>query len=226
MKNIILLAIAIATAGSVFAQNNVNGIITNQQGESLAGANVFIMEQNKGTVTDRAGHYFLKNLPKGKFKIKYSYVGYNNRLVTVIMDDKPLEIDLVLQHEPIETESVVVVGGYNSTQHENAVKIDVIKAEAISRGGTPNFAETLTKIPGVDMISKGSGISKPVIRGLAMNDILVLNNGVRYENYQYSDHHPLGIDEFGIESVEVIKGPASLLYGSDAIGGVVDFVKE
>ncbi len=226
MKNIILLAIAVATTGLAFAQNNVIGIITNQQGESLAGANVFIMEQNKGTVTDREGHYFLKNLPKGKFKIKYSYVGYNNRLVTVIMDGKPLEIDMVLQHEPIETESVVVVGGYNSTQHENAVKIDVIKAEAISRGGTPNFAETLTKIPGVDMISKGSGISKPVIRGLAMNDILVLNNGVRYENYQYSDHHPLGIDEFGIESVEVIKGPASLLYGSDAIGGVVDFVKE
>ncbi len=226
MKNILLLAIAVATTGPAFAQNNVSGIITNQQGESLAGANVFIMEQNKGTVTDREGHYFLKNLPKGKFKIKYSYVGYNNRLVTVIMDDKPLEIDMVLQHEPIETESVVVVGGYNSTQHENAVKIDVIKAEAISRGGTPNFAETLTKIPGVDMISKGNGISKPVIRGLAMNDILVLNNGVRYENYQYSDHHPLGIDEFGIESVEVIKGPASLLYGSDAIGGVVDFVKE
>jgi iron complex outermembrane receptor protein len=226
MKNIILLAIAIATAGAAIAQNNVNGIITNQQGEPLAGANVFVMEQNKGTVTDKEGHYFLKNLPKGKFKINYSFVGYDNRLVTVIMDDKPLEIDMVLQHEPIETESVVVVGGYNSTQHENAVKIDVIKSEAISRGGTPNFAEILTKIPGVDMISKGNGISKPVIRGLAMNDILVLNNGVRYENYQYSDHHPLGIDEFGIESVEVIKGPASLLYGSDAIGGVVDFVKE
>jgi iron complex outermembrane receptor protein len=59
-----------------------------------------------------------------------------------------------------------------------------------------------------------------------MNDILVLNNGVRFENYQYSDHHPLGIDEFGIENVEIIKGPASLLYGSDAIGGVINFIKE
>jgi len=76
------------------------------------------------------------------------------------------------------------------------------------------------------MISKGSGVSKPVIRGLSMNDILVLNNGVRFENYQYSDHHPLGIDEFGIEDVEIIKGPASLLYGSDAIGGVINFIKE
>ena len=76
------------------------------------------------------------------------------------------------------------------------------------------------------MISKGSGVSKPVIRGLSMNDILVLNNGVRFENYQYSSHHPLGIDEFGIDHVEIIKGPASLLYGSDAIGGVINFIKE
>jgi iron complex outermembrane receptor protein len=76
------------------------------------------------------------------------------------------------------------------------------------------------------MISKGAGVSKPVIRGLAMNDVLTLNNGVRYENYQYSDHHPLGIEEFGVGEVEVIKGPASLLYGSDAIGGVVNFLKE
>jgi iron complex outermembrane receptor protein len=76
------------------------------------------------------------------------------------------------------------------------------------------------------MISKGSGVSKPVIRGLSMSDILVLNNNVRNENYQFSDHHPLGIDEFGVEKIEIIKGPASLLYGSDAIGGVVNFIKE
>jgi len=91
---------------------------------------------------------------------------------------------------------------------------------------SPNFTEILTKVPGVDMISKGNGVSKPVIRGLGMDNVVVLNNGVRFENYQYSDHHPLGIDEFGIEDVEIIKGPASLLYGSDAIGGVVNFIKE
>ncbi len=226
MQNIFLIIIILLTGFSAFAQSEIKGLVTNQEGELLVGANIFVPEQNKGTVADQNGHYLLKNLPKGKVKIQYSYVGYNNQLVTLIMDNTSHEINITLHHEPIETQAVVVVGGYNSTQHENAVKIDVIKSEVISGSGTPNFAETLTKIPGVDMISKGSGISKPVIRGLAMNDILVLNNGVRYENYQYSSHHPLGIDEFGIESVEVIKGPASLLYGSDAIGGVVDFVKE
>ena len=226
MKNIILLIIALFAEVPAIAQSEIKGKITDKQGEPLAGANVYISEQNKGTAADRNGFYLLKNIPNGKFKIQYSFVGYNNQLVTIVMDNAVQEINITLQHEPIETQDVVVIGGYNSTQHDNAVKIDVIKSEIINGAGTSNFAETLTKIPGIDMISKGSGISKPVIRGLAMNDILVLNNGVRYENYQYSDHHPLGIDEFGIESVEVIKGPASLLYGSDAIGGVVDFVKE
>lgn len=208
------------------SQNMIRGTITNQQGFPLAGANVFISEQNKGTVTDLKGYYLLTDVPKGKLNIQFSYIGYNSCLVTAIIEKGVLEINAVLLHEPIETESVVVVGGYHSTQHRNAVKIDVIKSELIGEAGTPNFAESLTKIPGVDMISKGSGVSKPVVRGLSKNDILVLNNGVRYENYQYSDHHPMGIDEFGVESVEVIKGPASLLYGSDAIGGVMDFVKE
>ncbi len=226
MKNIILLVFALLNGIPVFAQNEIKGLITNNKREPLGGAYVFISEQNKGTISDPTGHYRLGELPKGRIKIQYSYVGYNNQLVTIKMDTLSHEINIILQHEPIETQAVVVVGGYNSTQHENAVRIDVIKSEVISGAGTSNFTETLTKIPGVDMISKGSGISKPVIRGLAMNDILVLNNGVRFENYQYSDHHPLGIDEFGIESVEVIKGPASLLYGSDAIGGVIDFVKE
>jgi iron complex outermembrane receptor protein len=137
-----------------------------------------------------------------------------------------LTLNISLIFSIIGTEEIVITGGYNSTQHENAVKIETLKLNFKDIKPSPNFMEILTKIPGVDMISKGSGISKPVIRGLSMNDILVLNNGVRFENYQYSSHHPLGIDEFGIEDVEVIKGPASLLYGSDAIGGVINFIKE
>lgn len=132
----------------------------------------------------------------------------------------------MLQQSLVEVDEIVVSGGYNSTQHENAAKIDVLKIDPKKIRISPNFTEVLTRVPGVDMISKGSGVSKPVIRGLSMNDILVLNNGIRFENYQYSDHHPLGIDEFGIEDVEIIKGPASLLYGSDAIGGVINFIKE
>ena len=83
------------------------------------------------------------------------------------------------------------------------------------------LAEGITNIAGVESVSTGNSIGKPVIRGLSSNRVLVYTQGVRLENQQYGDEHGLGINAAGIESVEVIKGPASLLYGSDALGGVL-----
>jgi iron complex outermembrane receptor protein len=226
MKRIIVLCAIGLLCLNLKAQNKISGKITDQDNQTLLGTTIFITEMNKGTVSDKNGHYELLNLPNGKLKIQYSFIGYSNVIETVVLNKTELELNVVMKLSPIEAEQIVISGGYSATQHENAVKIDVIKVNNLDVKNTPNFMEVLTKVPGVDMISKGPGVSKPVIRGLSMNDILVLNNGVRFENYQYSSHHPLGIDEFGIENVEVIKGPASLLYGSDAIGGVINFIKE
>ncbi len=208
------------------AQNQISGRVTDPQNLPLAGASVFLPEINKGTMTDKDGHYEINNLPNGELRMRFSFLGYANVVQILQLSGRKVELNITLHPTVIEAEEIVVTGGYNSTQHENAVKIEVLKMSPSELKATPNFTEKLSRIPGVDMISKGGGVSKPVIRGLSMNDILVLNNGVRFENYQYSSHHPLGIDEFGIEDVEVVKGPASLLYGSDAIGGVLNFIKE
>jgi iron complex outermembrane receptor protein len=208
------------------AQNSIIGRVTDHNNEPLIGTSIFVIQQNKGTITNESGEFQVNNIPNGKINIQISSIGYQNHIETLLLKDSSITLNIVLKETPIETEEIVISGGYNSTQHENAVKIDILKLTDVSNHTTPNFAEILTKVPGIDMISKGSGVSKPVIRGLSMNDILVLNNDVRFENYQYSDHHPLGIDEFGIGNIEIIKGPASLLYGSDAIGGVINFIKE
>lgn len=221
----VFIVILLLWSASV-AQNQISGKITDQEQRPLAGANVFLPELNIGVTSNQNGDYFISQLPNGKFKLRISYIGYENAIRTVVLNHSDVKMDVTLKITPLEAEEIVVSGGYNATQHENAIKIDILKLDNRTNRTTPNFMEELTDIPGVDMISKGAGVSKPVIRGLAMNDILVLNNGVRYENYQYSDHHPLGIEEFGVENVEVIKGPASLLYGSDAIGGVINFIKE
>jgi iron complex outermembrane receptor protein len=226
MKRIIVLFAIGLLCLNLQAQNKIIGKITDQDNQVLPGTTIFIPEMNKGTVSDKNGQYELLNLPNGKLKILFSFIGYSNVIETVVLNETKLELNVVMKLSPIEAEQIVISGGYSATQHENAVKIDILKVNTLQVKSTPNFMEVLTKVPGVDMISKGPGVSKPVIRGLSMNDILVLNNGVRFENYQYSSHHPLGIDEFGIKNVEVIKGPASLLYGSDAIGGVINFIKE
>ena len=226
MKRILILCVLIIFYHSLNAQNKIAGKITDQNNLPLPGATIFISDMNKGTVSDKNGDYQLINIPDGKNRIQYSFVGFANRIETIELNGESIELNIILKQTAVEADEVVVSGVYNSTQHDNAVKIDVLKLDPHTNKITPNFAEVLTQVPGVDMISKGSGVSKPVIRGLSMNDILVLNNGVRFENYQYSSHHPLGIDEFGIADVEIIKGPASLLYGSDAIGGVINFIKE
>jgi len=209
-----------------YAQTVIHGKVANQQGEPIVGTLVFLTEQNKGTICDENGEYQFENLPTGLIKIEFSSMGYNTLIKSLVIQGKENILNVSLVESVIETQVVVVTGGSVSSQHENAVKIDVLKSKDIMLSGTPNFMESLTKVPGVDMISKGQGVSKPVIRGLSMNDILVMNNGVRIENYQYSENHPLGVDDNSVDRVEVIKGPASLLYGSDAIGGVVNFIKE
>ena len=226
MKKIFIICMIVMSYHISNAQNKITGKITDQDKLPLIGASIFIHDMNKGTVSNTNGTYALSNLPSGKIKIQFSTLGYTNHIETVVLNGESLELNISLRQIAIEMEEIVVSGGYNSTQHENIVKIEILKLDPLKITNTPNFTEMLTKVPGVDMISKGSGVSKPVIRGLSMNDILVLNNGVRFENYQYSSHHPLGIDEFGIDHVEIIKGPASLLYGSDAIGGVINFIKE
>ena len=208
------------------AQTFIQGKVTDLKGNPLYGASVFLPEQNKGTICDANGEYHIENLPVGKVKIQFWYMGFNTEIKSVILQDGLNKINISLSEAIIESQEFVVTGVSVSSQHENAIKIDVLKNKDISLSGTPNFMESLTKVPGVDMISKGQGISKPVIRGLSMNDILVMNNGVRIENYQFSENHPLGIDDNNVDRVEVIKGPASLLYGSDAIGGVLNFIKE
>ncbi|NQU85804.1 MAG: TonB-dependent receptor [Mariniphaga sp.] len=226
MKKIVLVFFVLFLFIKVNAQNQIKGKVTDINNEPLIGASVSLPELNKGTITNQAGEYLISNVPNGKIKIQFSFVGYNTEIKTIDISQTEKIVNVALTIAIIQSQEVVITGGYVSSQHENAVKIDVLKSKEIALSGTPNFMESLTQIPGVDMIAKGQGVSKPVIRGLSMNNVLVMNNGVRIENYQFSEDHPLGIDDNDVERVEIIKGPASLLYGSDAIGGVINFIKE
>ncbi len=226
MRSILLFFSALLLLSEINAQNSIQGIVTDSENNPLIGATVFLPELNKGTTTNKLGEFKLDNLPYGKLKIQFSFVGYNTEFQTLIITEATNTLDIQLSVAVIESQEVVISAGRVTSQHENAVKIDVLKGKDLVLSGTPNFMESLTCVPGVDMISRGQGISKPVIRGLSMNDILVLNNGVRIENYQFSENHPIGIDDNDLDRVEIIKGPASLLYGSDAIGGVLNMIKE
>ncbi|MBN2595995.1 TonB-dependent receptor [Labilibaculum sp.] len=207
--------------------NKISGKITDfDSGTALPGVSIFIPELQKGTVSDSDGNYALENLPNGKIKVQFSFVGYESSINTISITKENTELNISMQFTSVTTQDIVVSGGFPSAQHENAIKISVLAKEDLKRLSTPSLGEKLATIPGVDVISRSPGVSTPVIRGLSLNNILFLNNGVRLENFQFSTDHPFLINEEGADHIEVIKGPASLLYGSDAMGGVINIVRE
>ncbi|TAJ12584.1 TonB-dependent receptor [Marinilabiliaceae bacterium JC017] len=223
-SNLTFLFILLCFIGK--GQTYLTGKVTDEEGAPLAGVSVYVPDQSKGTLSNQDGEYSLEQVPLGKVVVQFSCLGYNTAIKSLIIEHGKNELNVLLTECSIEMSEVVVSGGKISSQRDNAVKIDVIRTRKMQLLGTPNLMEALADVPGVDMIAKGPGVSKPVIRGLSMNGILIARDGIRIENYQYSENHPAGIDDNGIGRVEIIKGPASLLYGSDAVGGVINFISE
>jgi iron complex outermembrane receptor protein len=200
------------------------GVVHDETGAALTGANIFIPQLEEGTVADQNGTFRLTGLPPGKLIFQVSFIGYESYIRTLWVGKDTPTLDISLHPATITAGEVVISGGRHSTQHENAIKIELLNASSLEQIASPTLVEKLAELPGVDVISRGGSVTTPVIRGLSTNNILVLNNGFRMENYQFSADHPYLVDETGLERVEVIKGPASLLYGSDAIGGVINLV--
>lgn len=120
---------------------------------------------------------------------------------------------------------VVVTETYQQRQaKKSTLTVDVADQDFLRKHFTGNFMQAMENIPGVQAMDIGSGFSKPMIRGMGFNRIAVLENGIKQEGQQWGADHGLELDAFNIGAVNVLKGPSSLLYGSDAMGGVIDVV--
>lgn len=220
-----LLVFLISVA--LMAQNSLSGKITDQiTGETLIGVNVYFPELLRGSVSDKNGNYLVENLPKGEQLIRVSYVGYKTINKKIQFGNKSETLDFKLELLVIQGQEIVISGNFTSTQHDNTVMISTLSSRQIEQTASPTLMQSIATTPGVDIISKGPGIGSPIIRGLSLSNILFLNNGIPLNNYQFSENHPYMIDEFGVRSVEIIKGPASLIYGSGAVGGVINVIDE
>lgn len=225
MKNLIF-ALVVSCTALMQAQNTVSGTITDANNKALSGVSIYIQELQKGTVSKADGTYSVTNLPSGTISISYSLVGYGTQHKTIASIQKQTVTNVQLVPSIFEMDEVIVSTAFNKLQSQNVMKVAHETMKNLARKGTSTLIEGLATIPGVSQVSTGTSIGKPVIRGLSGNRVLVYSQGVRIENQQFGDEHGLGLNEAGVESVEVIKGPASLLYGSDALGGVLYFNPE
>jgi iron complex outermembrane receptor protein len=131
---------------------------------------------------------------------------------------------VVAQKDSTITLNEVSVKAASKSENDigNVLDFKVINAEYLTRNQGNTFINTLERLPGISSINVGVGISKPVIRGLSLNRVIVNEYGIKQEGQQWGTDHGLEIDQFNVDRVEVVKGPVSVLYGSDGIGGVIN----
>ena len=226
MKKYILSLIIVGIGAISFAQNSIHGIVSDTENNPLFGVEIFAPQLHTGTTTDGNGHFEFKNLPNGRIEIAITFIGYQPIYKTIDLQSGKIELNILLEDAIFGLDEVIVSAPFNKLQSENVMKVEYAKAKTLRRNGAVTLIEGLESIAGVSQISTGTSIGKPVIRGLSGNRVLVYSQGVRLENQQFGGEHGLGVNQAGIESMEVIKGPASLLYGSDALGGVIYFNPE
>lgn len=204
------------------AQQTVSGVVMDSEtNQLLAHCTVLILNSKNGTLTDDNGKFKIDARPGDR--MAFSYIGYQTD--TLVIDSKTeYEIFLMPIHSQLD-EVVVTALTRTGLIRENPVSISNVTLKMIERSNESNVMDVLAKnTPGLSMLKTGPNISKPFIRGMGFNRVLTLYDGVRQEGQQWGGEHGLEIDNYNIERAEVIKGPASLAYGSDALAGVVSLL--
>ncbi len=204
----------------------ITGTVTDKaDGKPIIGASVNIPDLRRGSITDVNGHFTLNNLPKGVYLVQVSYLGYGTFNQKVDFS-KITTLDVQLQASSLEEGEVVITGVSKATEikRDPVPMVAVGKTYLDQRSAAGNVIDMIANLPGVSAVTTGPNVSKPFIHGLGYNRVVTLEDGIRQEGQQWGDEHGIEVDQNSIDRVEVIKGPASLSYGSDAIGGVVNLI--
>lgn len=226
-RALFLLIAVLFVSGVVSAQTklSITGKVTDARThEPLAGATIYLPDLRRGAASDAAGIYSITNIPAGRYLVEISHLGYSSVIETVELS-AGMQKDIALDPSVIENEAVTVTGVSAATSTKRTpIPVNILKREDLFNNVSLNLIDNISRTPGVSQVSTGPAISKPFIRGLGYNRVLVVNDGIRQEGQQWGDEHGIEIDEQNVNKVEVLKGPASLMYGSDALAGVVNVI--
>ncbi|GAA4232165.1 TonB-dependent receptor [Postechiella marina] len=186
------------------------------EGATIIGEKLF-------SVSSSTGAFTINNVAKGVHTFTVSHIGCEIKTISVDVKSNIEGLKIVLKEHNTLLGEIEVSGKTKEREIlETPVITQSVSKAFLDRNRENSLMQTLSKIPGVSTINIGSGQSKPVIRGLGFNRVAVVQNGIKHEAQQWGNDHGLEIDQQGIDNIKIIKGPASLMYGSDAIAGVVD----
>ena len=215
---LLFLLAAFAGHSQSFVSGTLKDSITNQP---VYDAQVMLIEKDQVVYSDVNGLFTVDFGKTEKGTIKVIATGYQTSLISV--NSTPARLTILLKPQHLDLQEVTVSGLAVQSRNQNAFHIETRKVSALNAVPTLTMGELISKIPGVYQAGLGMGISNPGIRGLQGMRSVSLMNGMRIEAQQWGGDHGMGMAELGIGSVEVIKGPASLIYGADALGGVIHY---
>ncbi len=220
----LFLLLALLTFNTViFSQ--IGGIVVDEHTHSLPGATIVLLPDSILTTTDNKGGFLFRNLKSKTYELHTFYVGYIPD--TTFVDgsrNNARNIKIVLQPDTEVLETVVISDEH--AKQEVTLQTEHIHEDFFQKNLEGTFSQSIEKLAGISAINVGVGIAKPVIRGLSANRIIVNHQGIKQESQQWGSDHGLEIDQFDAERVEIIKGPGSLQYGSDGLGGVINIMPD
>ena len=213
---------------TVFSQGTIKGkVVDKSTGEPLPSADVHLVEIKRGTITKTDGTFVIQNVPTGNYTIEVSYVGYKkSRKKVEVKDGLTLDVEIELEQTVLSLPDVVVTGTmYERSPFEIHQPIAVLDEDKLGLRLSENLAKTLSYEPGINLEYNGSAVGRPVIRGLSGTRILILDNGSRIgDASDLTPDHAVSFDPASVERVEIIRGPASLFYGVNALGGAINVI--
>jgi iron complex outermembrane recepter protein len=223
MKKIMMLLFSTCFCYGLSAQTYLlNGVITDDFHHPLAGISVKLSSTNLFTISDSSGRFAFQ-LPNGQYELKINAIGFHPVKNKVVIKDKPVQLRLKLASHPhLLNEVTIKSKSIDDRKQEQSLNVEAVKADFIQRHLGGSLMSTLQRLPGIKTIGIGSGQSKPLIRGLGFNRVVVVDKGIKHEGQQWGADHGLEIDQFAAEEIELIKGAASFVYGADAIGGAIN----
>ena len=203
----------------------LTGRVSDVTGNPVSSVSILVVEINRGTVSEEDGRYSLPRIPAGTYRVSFTRTGYAPEVRRVEIGRETPALDVSIRESIIELPGIQVTASANPTTSLNSPQpIGILDESDLHTHREASLGETVKDMPGVRSWSTGSGIGKPVIRGLGSDRVLVALDGQRIETQQWGDEHSPNVDIDDLDHIEVIRGPASVLYGSDALGGVVNLI--
>lgn len=201
---------------------SISGFISDPKGESIPGAAVYFHETQTGAYSDSLGNFTILNVKPGTYHLHVDALGYLSIARTMILTQSIGDLHFILVPSELRTGEVVIESESDKKeQQESSQALSIVNRSYLEKYSTGNLVNTLERLPGVNALRTGVGISKPIIRGMSFNRVLVIDNGIRQEGQQWGADHGLEIDEQNADRVEVLRGPGAVIHGADAIGGVL-----